>query len=85
LQILAAFEGRSVPELEDEMRGWGMREFKERVGEGVVGGLRGIRERFEGVRGDKGWLGRVRREGNGRAREVAGERIREIKRIVGLL
>lgn len=85
LNILAAFENFPVEKLEDEMREWKMREFKDRVAESVVSGLEGIQGRYEEVKGDKKWLERVRREGNEKARGIASERIKEIKRIVGLL
>jgi len=85
LNILAAFEGRTTQELESEVREWNMRRFKERVAQSVVDGLKDIQRRYEEVRGDRGWLERVRREGNERAREVASQRISQIKRIVGLL
>ena len=85
LNILAAFEGRTIQELESEVREWNMRRFKERVAQSVVDGLKDIQRRYEEVSGDRGWLERARREGNERAREVASQRISQIKRIVGLL
>jgi tryptophanyl-tRNA synthetase len=85
LNILAAFEGRTTQELESEVREWNMRRFKERVAQSVVDGLKDIQRRYEEVSGDRGWFERVRREGNERAREVASQRISQIKRIVGLL
>jgi len=57
---------------------------KERTAAAVIRGLEPVRQRYEQVRGDVQWLERVRREGNGRAREVARERIKKIKEIVGL-
>ena len=62
-----------------------MKRFKERLAESIVMGLNGIQERYGEVKGDQGWLETVRREGNGRAREVASRRISEVKRAVGLL
>jgi len=85
LNILAAFEGRTTQDLESEVREWNMRRFKERVAQSVVDGLKDIQRRYEEVSGDRGWLERVRTEGNERAREVASQRISQIKRIVGLL
>jgi hypothetical protein len=51
----------------------------------IIGGLEGVQKRYDEVNGDQGWLERVRREGNSRARKVASKRIMEIKKVVGLL
>jgi tryptophanyl-tRNA synthetase len=85
LTILAAFEGKTVGELETEMRDWPMKLFKERLAESIIKGLEVVRARYEQVKGDEGWLERVRRDGNGRAKDVASRRMVEIKRAVGLL
>jgi tryptophanyl-tRNA synthetase len=87
-QILSAFEDTPIATLEQEFRamerGGSAAALKERTAKAVIRGLEPVRERYERVRGDKEWLERVRRKGNERAREVARERIKKIKEIVGL-
>jgi tryptophanyl-tRNA synthetase len=85
ISILAAFESRSINDLAPELRKMTMKEFKERVIQSIILGLEGIQRRYNDVYGDRKWLERVRQEGNSRAREVAGKRILEIKKVVGLL
>jgi tryptophanyl-tRNA synthetase len=85
LHILAAFENKSVQEVEKEVSDLTMREFKARVSWSVISALSGIQTRYERVRGDKSWLEKARKDGNERARQVASQRITEIKRVMGLL
>jgi tryptophanyl-tRNA synthetase len=85
LSILAAFGNKSITEIENEVRDLNMRTFKERIAESIVIALSGIQSRYHQVKEDKLWLERVRKEGNERARQIASQRITEIKRAVGLL
>ena len=62
-----------------------MRAFKERIAESIITALSGIQSRYNQVKEDKSWLEKVRKEGNERARQIASQRITEIKRVVGLL
>ena len=85
LQILAAVENKSIIEIEKEARGLNIQFLKERIAEGIITELSGIQERYEQIRGDKSWLERAKKEGNEQARQVANERMIEIKRVVGLI
>lgn len=87
-QILSAFEDTPIETLEEEFaampNGGGIQALKERTAKAVIQGLEPVRERYEKVKGDKDWLERVRRQGNEKARGIAGQRIKLIKEIVGL-
>ena len=85
LSILAAFENKSITEVESEVRDWNMRKFKERLAESIITSLSEIQSRYNQVREDKLWLEKMRKDGNERARQVASQRIKEVKRVVGLL
>lgn len=85
LSILAAFENKSIAEIENEVRDLNMRAFKERIAESIITALSEIQSRYNQVNRDKSWLERVRKEGNERARQISSKRITEIKRVVGLL
>ena len=85
LSILSAFENKSIAEIEKEVRDLNMRAFKERIAESIITALAVIQSRYNQVKEDKSWLERVRKEGNAKARQVASQRITEIKRVVGLL
>lgn len=87
-QILSAFEEISIATLEEEfaaMSDGGIVALKERTAKAVIRGLEPVRERYEKVKGDKNWLERVRHEGNEKARKFARERIKLIKKVVGLI
>ena len=85
LHILAAFENTTVPKLENRVRNLTMREFKEIVAERIVTALLPIQSRYQDVRQDRTWLEDVKKRGNEKARQVANQRITEIKEVIGLL
>jgi len=85
LQILAAFRGASISDVEAEVRNCSMREFKDKVSEAVTKELVSIQARYKEVWGNRDWLEEMRKLGNARAREIASERMVEIKKTIGLL
>jgi tryptophanyl-tRNA synthetase len=85
INILSAFEQRPIDEITLSIRGLSMKQFKERVAESIIVGLRDIQQRYENVKDNSAWLEKVRQEGNTSARQVAGRRIQEIKKAIGLL
>ncbi|CZR59305.1 related to mitochondrial tryptophanyl-tRNA synthetase [Phialocephala subalpina] len=88
LHLLSAFDstGKSAEELgmELERSGMGLGAFKSLVAEAVSEGLKGVRERFERVMGDEGYLEGVAERGAVRARESAGETMKIVRKAVGL-
>jgi tryptophanyl-tRNA synthetase len=84
LNILSAFENKTIQEIEGEVKNLSMRDFKERVAESIIAGLAPIQERYKQVASNRQWLTMMRLEGNSRAREIAARRMMEIKKIVGL-
>ena len=85
LYILAGFEGKSVAEVEGQVKHLSKKDFKERVAESIVSKLRGIQLRYSGIINNKNWLTVMRMEGNSRARELASKRMKEIKKVCGLV
>src|SRR5271156_5620461 len=85
LQLLAAFRGTTISDVEAEVRNCSMREFKDQVSEAVAKELVNIQARYKEVWGNKDWLEQMRKLGNARARDIASERMIEIKKTVGLL
>jgi tryptophanyl-tRNA synthetase len=84
LRIISAFEGREVADVVAEVEGLSMRAFKDRAAQAVSEGLTGVRERYEEVKGRRGWVEQVREKGRERALKVARERMRIVKDLVGL-
>jgi tryptophanyl-tRNA synthetase len=85
LRILAAFENRRMEDIEEQVKHLTMREFKEKVAEAIVDALVPIQARYAEVKDNADWLEKVRKDGNEKARQVASERIKQIKKAVGLL
>ena len=96
LTILAACEGRASSDqeqprtaeqvaqaLSDEGIG-GHAELKARVTEAVVERLAGIREEYERIRQDTGYLSEVARSGAEVARGIASKTMDEVRRKIGL-
>lgn len=70
--------------MELERSGMGLGAFKSLVAEAVSEGLKGVRERFERVMGDEGYLEGVAERGAVRARESAEETMKIVRKAVGL-
>jgi tryptophanyl-tRNA synthetase len=85
LNLLSAFENIPVSDLETELRNSPIKTLKERVTESITNGLKDIQSRYAEVQGNTSWLEKIRKQGNEQARQVAAERITEIKKVVGLL
>lgn len=62
----------------------GLGAFKTLVAESVSEGLKGVRERFEEVMGEEGYLDEVARKGAVKARESAEETMQIVRGAVGL-
>ncbi|CZS90723.1 related to mitochondrial tryptophanyl-tRNA synthetase [Rhynchosporium agropyri] len=88
LTLLSSFDkhGRSAQELGGmlEKEGMGLGAFKKLVAGEVREGLRDVRERFERVLGEKGYVEEVARRGAVRARESAEETMVLVREAVGL-
>ncbi|CZT05097.1 related to mitochondrial tryptophanyl-tRNA synthetase [Rhynchosporium graminicola] len=88
LALLSSFDkhGRSAQELGGmlEKEGMGLGAFKKLVAGEVREGLRDVRERFERVLGEEGYVEEVARRGAVRARESAEETMVLVREAVGL-
>lgn len=88
LLIWSALDGSGrTPEMlaeEAQKGGWGMARLKEVVGEVVVERLTPVREEYERLRGEEGFLREVAESGRVSASEVAGRTMREVRKAVGL-
>ncbi|KAG4411087.1 hypothetical protein IFR04_015773 [Cadophora malorum] len=88
LTLLSSFDehGRSPQLLGEkfEREGMGLGAFKKLVGEAVGEGLSGVRERFERIVGEDGYVEEVARRGAIRARESAEETMVLVREAVGL-
>jgi tryptophanyl-tRNA synthetase len=61
LQILAAFQNTTIPELETQVRDMKMSHFKTLVAESIINGLSPIQARYEEVRQDPSWLEKLQK------------------------
>lgn len=85
LSIMCGFSGRSIEELQSEFFGVGYGDFKKRVAEVVIEGLRPIREKFESVNDDKAYLDGVLKEGEEVAQKKAYKILSKVHRKVGFV
>jgi len=85
LSIMSGFSGKSIEEHEAEFVGKGYGDFKKAVGEVVVEGLRPIREKFEEVEKDKGYLDGVLKAGAETAQKKAYKILSKVQRKVGFV
>ncbi|MDR1210091.1 MAG: tryptophan--tRNA ligase [Clostridiales bacterium] len=83
LTIYAAMTGRTIPEAEAEFAGFGYGAFKAAVGESVVAAFKPLREEFERLLADQGYLDGIIRANAGRAAALAAPTIARVKRAVG--
>lgn len=79
-------DGRSPERLAEMARdeGWGMGRLKAEVEGVVVQRLKPVREEYEMIQGDIGYLREVAKKGRERAREVASKTMDEVRGVVGL-
>ena len=84
LEILAVVRGSSIAQLEQEFDGAGYGDFKLAVGEAVASYLAPVRERFEALRADEHGLEQNLRLGAEKARAIATETMRDVRRAMGV-
>jgi tryptophanyl-tRNA synthetase len=84
IEILAVVRGVSPEDVEREFEGRRYGEFKAAVAEAVVDYLAPTRERYAEIRGDEAGLERVLAEGAERARAIASETLRDVRRAMGV-
>ncbi|KXG77709.1 Tryptophan--tRNA ligase [Fervidicola ferrireducens] len=85
MNIYAAMTGRSFEEIEREFDGQGYGAFKKAVAEAVIEGLKPIREKYEELMADKGYLESVIKNGAARAENIASETLKEVYDRIGLV
>lgn len=85
LSIMGGFSGRSIEELESEFAGVGYGDFKKRVADVVIEGLRLIREKFKEVNDDKAYLDAVLKQGAEHAQKKACKILSKVHRKVGFV
>ena len=83
IEIYSAVTGMTPEAVENEFNGKGYGVFKPAVGEAVVEALRPIREETERLRGDKGYLETLDRQGAEKAAALANRTLRKVHKKVG--
>ena len=83
--IYAAVTGRTAAEIETEFAGKGYGDFKTAVGEAVVETLRPIREEYDRLIADKGYLMGVYKEGSERAARIAARTLSKVRKKIGFV
>jgi tryptophanyl-tRNA synthetase len=84
IDILAAVRGTSPEEVESEFDGSGYGAFKQAVADAVVDYLTPVRERFQEVRSDDDGLEQILLTGAEKARAIASDTMRDIRRAMGV-
>ncbi|KZV60521.1 tryptophanyl-tRNA synthetase [Peniophora sp. CONT] len=82
LDLLSACTGEQPTILAERFQDHG--ELKRAVTEAVVEEMKGPREAFERLRGERGYLEEVARDGAEKASSIAGRTMGEVRRLVGL-
>ena len=85
LVIFSAMTGRTVADLVNEYHDAGYKKFKEDVGESVVERFRPIREEYDRLMTDKGYLAEVAAKGAETAARMAARTLSKVKRKIGLV
>lgn len=83
--IYSAVTGRTAEQIENEFQGKGYGDFKKAVGEAVVETLRPIREEYDRLIADKGYLMQVYKEGSERAARLAGRTLSKVRKKIGFV
>lgn len=85
MNIYAAITGRDFAEIEREFDGRGYGDFKGMVGEVIVEALRPIREEYERLSGDEGYVRGIYEESARRAREIAAGTLERVYERIGFI
>lgn len=83
--IYGAVTGKTSEQVEAEFAGKGYGDFKTAVGEAVVEALRPIREEYDRLINDKGYLLSVYKEGSERAARMAARTLSKVQRKLGFV
>ncbi len=83
--IYGAVTGKTAGRVEAEFEGKGYGDFKTAVGEAVVEALRPIREEYDRLINDKGYLLSVYKEGSERAARLAARTLSKVQRKLGFV
>jgi tryptophanyl-tRNA synthetase len=84
IDILAAVRGARPEEVEREFDGSGYGAFKQAVADAVVDYLAPVRERYRELRADEESLERTLAEGAEKARAIASDTLRDVRRTMGV-
>ncbi len=84
LEILAVVRGSSIEQLERDFEGSGYGDFKLAVGEAVADYLAPVRERYNALREDEAGLESILTLGAGKARTLASDTMRDVRRVMGV-
>ena len=85
MSIYSAVTGKSFDEIQQEFDGRGYGDFKMAVGEAVAEELRPIREEYERLMADKGYLESCYREGAEKARAISQRTLDKVYKKIGFL
>ncbi|MBP5781163.1 MAG: tryptophan--tRNA ligase, partial [Clostridia bacterium] len=85
INIYASVTDKSVPDVEKEFEGARYGEFKMAVGQAVIDALTPVREKYEELMGDKGYLEKVLKEGREKASAIASVTLRDVYEKVGFV
>lgn len=85
LNIYSLFTGKSIADAEKEFENSGYGDFKIRVAESAIEGLRPIRAEYEKIMADKGFLDSVIEEGRQKAAYAARKTLSKVYRKVGFI
>jgi tryptophanyl-tRNA synthetase len=84
IEILSVVRGISPDEIEREFASARYGDFKVAVGEEVAAWLAPVRERYVELRADEDALEAILAEGAGKARALASETLRDVRRVMGV-
>jgi tryptophanyl-tRNA synthetase len=84
IDILAAVRATTPAQVEREFDGAGYGAFKQAVADAVVEYLAPVRERYEELRADEPGLERTLEEGAQKARAIAADTLRDVRRAMGV-
>ena len=85
MQIYSCITGKSYDEIEKEFESKGYGDFKTAVGEAVVEELRPIRERYNKIINDKGYIEKCYRENAPKAEYLASKTLAKVMKKVGFI
>jgi tryptophanyl-tRNA synthetase len=84
IEILAAVQGRTPEEIEQEFAGSGYGDFKQAVAEAVTAYLQPTRERYGQLRADEGELEAILADGAIKARAIAADTMIDVREKMGV-